>query len=171
MRTMLLILMMLISGSTWSQEPPCRATEAARALDFWLGDWTVHAGGAQVGVNGIVGELDGCAVFEHWTNSAGSEGKSLFYFDATMDSWHQVWVTENTERPGGLKLKHMIEHRDGMARFQGELMHPTRGAYLDRTTLTRQTDGSVHQLIEISFDDGVTWQATFDAIYRKVETP
>ncbi len=171
MRIMALILMMLMSGPALSQEPPCRSTEAARALDFWLGDWTVHAGGTQVGVNGIVRELDGCAVFEHWTNSSGSEGKSLFYFDAAMDSWHQVWVTENTESAGGLKLKHMTEHGDDMARFQGDLVHPTRGAYLDRTTLSREPDGSVRQLIEISFDSGMTWHSTFDAIYRKVETP
>lgn len=171
MRTMLLILMMLVTGPAWSQAMPCRATEAAQALDFWLGNWTVHTGGTQVGVNGIVRELDGCAVFEHWTNTAGNEGKSLFYFDAAMDSWHQVWVTENTERPGGLKLKRMIEHGDSMARFQGELIHPTRGTYLDRTTLTREPGSSVRQQIEISFDGGVTWQTTFDAIYRKVETP
>lgn len=171
MRLAFVIVVFLLGGAAHAQTAPCRETETARALDFWLGDWTVHAGGNQVGVNGIVLELKGCAVMEHWTNSAGNEGKSLFYYDAALDSWHQTWVTEDTGRPGGLKQKTLIEYSDGMARFQGEIEHPTRGTYLDRTTLSREADLSVRQLIEISFDGGTSWQPTFDAIYRRVETP
>ena len=149
----------------------CADSEIGRALDFWLGDWTVHAGGEQVGTNAIRSELKSCAIFEHWRNSRGGEGKSLFYFDGIAMNWRQVWVTEDTRRPGGLKHKQLVDFADGMVRFSGTLEHPTRGEYLDQTTLTRQPDGNVRQLIEISFDDGATWQTTFDALYKRPETP
>lgn len=171
MRTMMIGLMMTMAGASGAAKADCDSTDAAKALDFWLGDWTVSVGENQVGKNGIVKTLKGCAVFEHWENRAGNQGKSLFYFDAVADSWSQVWVTEDTSRPGGLKHKDMIAFSDGMVRFRGQLEHPTRGAYLDQTTLTRQADGSVRQLIEISFDDGASWQTTFDALYRRPEVP
>jgi hypothetical protein len=37
---------------------------------------------------------------------------------------------------------------------------------LDRTTLTLQADATVRQVIEISKDDGRTWNLKYDAIYR-----
>lgn len=171
MRAAIYLIFALLGSQAQAQDSVCRTEDGARALDFWLGDWTVHSNGEQVGTNGIVRALDGCAVFEHWENRFGNQGKSLFYFDAVANLWQQVWVTEDTSQPGGLKLKTMVGAGDGMIRFQGTLEHPARGQYLDRTTLTRQPDGSVRQLIEISFDDGATWQPTFDAFYRKVETP
>lgn len=171
MRVIAALFLLFFAGPAIAQDSNCRMSEAGRALDFWLGDWTVYQGNTQIGVNGIQLELGGCAVFEHWTNSAGNEGKSLFYFDAAADIWQQVWVTEDTGRPGGLKLKQMTERGEGMARFEGELEHPTRGAYLDRTTLTLQPNGDVRQLIEISFDGGTNWQQTFDGTYKRVETP
>jgi hypothetical protein len=36
----------------------------------------------------------------------------------------------------------------------------------DRTTSTRQPDGKVRQLIEVSIDTGQTWRTTFDAVYE-----
>jgi hypothetical protein len=36
----------------------------------------------------------------------------------------------------------------------------------DRTTLTGFGDGTVAQLIEHSRDGGITWEASFDAVYE-----
>lgn len=171
MRTRLFGLLFMMISSTSTAQAACADTAAGRALDFWLGDWTVHTGEDQVGTNAIQKALDGCAIFEHWENRFGNQGKSLFYFDAVEDTWQQVWVTEDTSRPGGLKLKSMAAQAEGMVRFEGTLMHPTRGEYLDRTTLTLETDETVRQLIEVSFDGGASWQISFDAVYRPVEVP
>ena len=149
---------------------PCRNTTNARALDFWVGVWRVEGvDGSFYGDNRVETALSGCAVFEHWRNREGSEGKSLFYFDAATDLWQQVWVTGDTSRQGGLKQKQMIAATtDGAVRFQGEVARPEGGFYLDRTTLTPLEGGRVRQVIEVSTTDGKEWITTFDAIYIPV---
>lgn len=149
--------------------PPCRAHENGSALDFWVGDWRVTSrdGETEYGSNRIVADLDGCAVFEHWTSARGGAGKSLFTFDARTGDWAQVWVTPNTGRPGWLKHKKLIERfDDGGVRFQGTYPGDKEGVeILDRTTLTPAENGAVRQHIEISTDGGATWRTTFDALY------
>ncbi len=146
---------------------PCRETETARALDFWIGSWEVSDGRSTLyGLNRIEWDAGGCAIHEYWENSEGARGTSLFYYVVNEDSWHQVWVTEDTSTPWGLKLKDLVEVFDnGAVRFQGALTSNHGNAYLDRTTLTPNGDGTVQQLIEISMDSGETWRTTFDAVY------
>lgn len=155
-------------SSSVQETMACRTGDHATALDFWVGDWRVtdEADTKFYGTNRVERAVQGCAIFEHWTNRQGGEGKSLFYFDATKDTWAQVWVTGDTSRPGGLKLKMLVDSPGkGSARFRGELTHPDRGTWFDRTTLTPLADGTVRQHIEIS-DDGETWTTTFNAIYH-----
>lgn len=169
MRTLRLSLcaLFVFLPSANAQEPAaCRATEASRALDFWVGDWDVFVGGDRAGTNRITVILDGCGVTEDWLNIYDQAGHSLFYFDVARDIWHQVWVTPNTGTPGGLKLKEMMPFPDsgGAVRFEGEITRPDGSGYLDRTTLTPLPDGNVRQHIEVS-EDGETWLSTFNAIY------
>jgi hypothetical protein len=117
--------------------------------------------------------LDGCAVIENWHGvEAGDDGKSLFSYDARRHSWEQVWVTQDTTRPGGLKHKHLLGIFYGnIVKFQGELTDPGRHRVLDRTTLIPLTDGRVRQTIEWSRDRGKTWQIRFDAYYNRKDRP
>jgi len=153
-------------------EPPCRAADDGKALDFWLGEWTVTSedGVTPFGVNRIEMALDGCAIFENWTGSTGGEGKSLFSFDARRGVWDQVWVTGDTGKPGGVKHKRLTQHVGGGVRFEGTLISENGAPYLDRTTLTPLGDGRVRQLIEISTDGGKSWRATFDGYYARKPT-
>lgn len=147
--------------------PPCEDVPAFQMLDFWVGEWTVHAGDQQVGTNRIVKVLDGCAVEEHWTGGSGGRGRSLFYFVPGLQEWRQVWVTDRATAPGAVKEKRLVESFEGAGvRFQGEIPLPEGGSYLDRTTLTPLPEGRVRQLIEISPDGGESWRTTFDAEYR-----
>lgn len=171
------LLALAVPAGSQAQEPAeelpvCRGESSGRALDFWLGEWAVfdRASGRKAGHNLIEMKLDGCAIFEHWTGVGGSRGKSLFYYDARTEKWTQVWVTGNTARPGGLKIKQRIEIPGPGVRFQGRIELEDGGTHLDRTTLTPHDDGTVAQHIEISRDGGKTWQTTFDAIYRPLET-
>jgi len=129
------------------------------ALDFWIGKWDVSQNGQLVGTNTVEATLNGCAVLEHWRDVAGGEGSSLFYYDPSADAWKQVWVTDQALRLGGMKEK--SEQKDFTSstriRFQGAI---------DRTTLTREADGKVRQLIERSAEGGKTWRTTFDAVYQ-----
>ena len=137
-------------------------------LDFWIGEWDVWTGGERVGENRIEKILEGCAIMEHWKDARGGEGKSLFYVVPALAEWRQVWVTEDPSVLGAVKEKTLIERLEGGGvRFQGEVPLLGDGTYLDRTTLTPLSDGTVRQVIERSTDDGATWQSSFDAVYRR----
>jgi hypothetical protein len=148
----------------------CLSLPRMHALDFWLGSWTVSWRGQVVGTNRIETMLKGCAIMEHWRDVEGAEGKSVFYYDPTTDRWKQVWLTDHAFRRGGTKEKtELREHTSsGRVLFQGRYPDPESGATItDRTTLTRQADGTLRHLIEVSTDDGKTWRTSFDGLYRR----
>jgi hypothetical protein len=161
-----------IAAMLWaiaSQAQECKESPRMHALDFWLGQWDVSQDGQFVGTNTIETTLNGCAIFEHWRDVEGGQGTSLFYYDGGAARWKQVWVTERALAVGGTKEK--IEQSEftssGHIRFQGQ--YPAgehEKTITDRTTLTRQADGTVRQVIEISRDAGRTWRTIFDAVYR-----
>lgn len=147
---------------------PCRTGRWSTALDFWVGDWKVinASDGSAAGANLVERVLDGCGVIENWHGvDKGDDGKSLFTYDATRHTWDQVWVTQDTSRPGGLKHKTMVAlNYAGVPVFQGKIATP-KGTIFDRTSLTPYTDGRVRQKIEWSKDNGKTWKTVFDAFY------
>ena len=152
----------------WAASPGCSGGRA-QALDFWIGHWrVVDAAGIEVGRNQAEKVLAGCAVIEHWRASDGSQGKSLFFYNADNQLWRQVWVTEDTRPAGGLKEKTLVSPASEVAlRFQGLLQSASQAVILDRTTLTPLADGRVQQTIEISRDGGRSWQTVFDAFYQR----
>jgi hypothetical protein len=146
--------------------PPCASDSAYAVLDFWVGQWEVFVGDQKVGENRIEKILNGCAITEEWIDSRGSRGHSLFYLLPATGRWRQVWVTDQAMRRGGVKEKEMIAHLpNGVVRFQGTIALPGGENYLDRTTLTPVAPGEVRQVIQISTDQGESWQTTFDARY------
>ena len=168
-RELLLLLVTLPALASGQDEPPprCGDLDTYHALDFWVGEWDVYVGKERVGHNLVEKTLDGCAIIENWTAADGGKGKSLFFVDYD-GHWAQIWVTERATAPGGTKEKVMVDDPpDGSVRFQGVIRHPDVGAWLDRTTLTPQDDGRVRQLVEVSRDNGESWNPTFDAIYRR----
>jgi hypothetical protein len=152
---------------------PCREQAMGRALDFWIGDWTVtNIDGSKAGTNRIERMLDGCAVTESWHGvDAGDDGMSLFTYDARRHNWDQVWVTQDTSRPGGIKHKTMtgVLHA-GAVRFEGTI-DTAKGAIVDRTTLTPWLGARVRQTIAWSKDGGRTWKTVFDAFYNRKGHP
>jgi ketosteroid isomerase-like protein len=154
------ICVVLAFWAVTSQAEECRQAPRMRALDFWIGKWDVSQNGQLDGTDTVEATLDGCAVLEHWRDVEGGEGSSLFYYDVSDDVWKQVWVTDQALHLGGMKEK--IEQKELTSntriRFEGAI---------DRTTLTREPDGKVHQLIERRVDDGKSWRTTFDAIYQR----
>lgn len=163
----LLILAPLLSVAQDDLPPACNDSDLYHQLDFWVGEWNVYVGDNLVGRNLIEKTLDGCAIFEHWSAIGGGDGKSLFFVDYE-GHWAQIWVSQWAMTPGGVKEKVMVnDPPEGSVRFQGVIRHPDAGAWLDRTTLTPLEDGAVRQLIEISEDNGESWNPTFDAIYRR----
>jgi len=145
---------------------PCREQAMGRAFDFWIGDW-------RAGENRVERILDGCAVIEHWHGvDAGDDGISLFSYDAARQSWEQVWVTQDTSRPNGLKHQKLtgILYANAL-RFEGRIALRNGKTILGRTTLTPWLDGRVRQTIENSNDGGKTWKIAFDAYYNRKDRP
>jgi hypothetical protein len=158
---------MLFASAALADE--CRQSPRMHALDFWLGQWDVSQGGQLVGTDTVEATLNGCAILEHWRDAEGGQGTSLFYYDRGADRWKQVWVTEQALAVGGTKEKiEQVEFTaSGRIRFQGQyLAHEHERTITDRTTLTREKDGAVRQVIEISQDAGRTWRTIFDAVHR-----
>ena len=142
----------------------CRATEVARNLDFWIGDWDVYVGTGLAGRDTVERILGGCGITERWRDTAGGEGMSLFAFDSRKDLWTQTWITGDSSVPGGIKFKVLRVHTPASTTFQGEIEGQSGAVYYDRTILTALPGGRVHQEIEVS-RDGVSWRSGFDAVY------
>jgi hypothetical protein len=160
--------LLLAQALSPSADHPCENDPVYHKLDFWLGHWDVvdMQDGTKGGENFIEKILDGCALIENWheLDPRGADGKSLFYYQRATKQWKQVWVTA----VGPIKEKKLVEEfKDGGVRFQGEIPKPDGTSYLDRTTLTPLKGDRVRQVIEISHDEGKTWQVTFDAEYRR----
>jgi hypothetical protein len=150
----------------------CALQPEYRLLDFWVGEWDVRVGAALDGHDRISRVLAGCALTEEWSDADGSKGFSLFYYVPGSAQWRQVWVTDYASRAGGVKEKQLIAQLDdGGVRFQGTIIGPQGRTYLDRTTLTPLPSGEVHQVIELSRDQGVTWRVVYDARYRHPSPP
>jgi hypothetical protein len=143
----------------------CRATEVAKSLDFWVGNWNVYVGSQLAGHDRVERELHGCGIIERWSEADGSgDGISLFAFDARKQIWTQTWVTDNSGQPGGIKYKVLRARGPGTTTFQGEIEGMSGAVYYDRTILSALADGRVRQQIQVS-RNGADWQTAFDAIY------
>ena len=166
------ILILFISPIYSQVDPekyPCKSLAEFNKLDFWLGEWDVFTqNGEKVGENRIEKILSDCAIMEQWVGNDGSQGKSLFYFDTVNKRWTQIWITENTMRPGGLKQKYLVTDfgDETHVRFQGQYFDGKGRIILDRTTLIKMNDGNIRQIIETSKDKGVNWRIGFDALYQ-----
>lgn len=151
----------------WSKETASSTcSSSALPLAFWLGRWDVYVDGKLDGHNVIESALHDCEVIEHWDDVSGMQGMSLFYFEPHAHQWKQVWVTDRTFSPGGVKEKALVYSSPDEVRFQGTVWLDSERMILDRTTLRKLDHGLVSQLIEYSKDGGSTWIKSYDAIYR-----
>ncbi|MCA9662552.1 MAG: hypothetical protein KC486_29700 [Myxococcales bacterium] len=137
------------------------AAEARRQFDFWVGEWEVVDGeGNRLGNNRIDRGLGGCALVERWVGAGGGRGRSLNFYDPSIDRWRQEWVDERgrlISYVGGIEAGAMV--------FAGKMIL-SDGTSL-RTRMTLQPEGAyVRQTIETSADGGDTWEPWFEGIYR-----
>lgn len=150
--------------------PKC-ADAMHRQFDFWVGDWDVTPtqGGPLIGRSRVESRFDGCVVHEHWFGNGNNIGESFNIYNTPTGQWEQFWVANTGNRlylHGGLVGASMV------LEGRHDKPDPKTGIVVrDRITYTPNPDGSVRQLWEISTDDGKTWAASFDGLYRKATTP
>jgi len=144
---------------------PCDAPER-RQFDFWVGRWQVSPTGSRkvVAASVIESLYGGCAIRENWMPIGQVGGGSLSSYVRGDRAWKQTWVDSSGSRAeftGGWNGQSMV--------LTGPWPLPNRTRIV-RMTYTPNSDGSVRQAGEDSFDGGRTWQPSFDFTYRKAPT-
>jgi hypothetical protein len=142
--------------------PPCSGAEY-RQFDFWLGDWDVTTpDGKPAGTNRVTRPLGDCVLQEHWKGRGGMTGESYNVYDRSSGRWHQTWVDDRGTLlllDGGLEGDKMVL-RGPERRVQGK-------PQLDRITWRPAGADEVHQVWEISSDQGKSWSVLFHGVYRR----
>lgn len=158
------VLLLLVATPLVAQGTPTYgcSSPAARAFDFWVGDWNVTVNGAPAGTNQITVEEDGCVLHEHWTGARGGTGQSFNFYDQREGVWHQVWVDN---QGGSLILTGRLT--DNRLVLEGTAPGADGRPQVQRLTFVRNEDGTVRQLWEASTDQGKTWAVVFDGLYRR----
>jgi hypothetical protein len=157
--------LLLAQAAAAQATPPACTSEEHAALDFWVGEWDVYPNGrdALVARSRIEKLYGDCAIRENWMPLRGSGGGSLSGFDPATGRWHQTWIGSS---PG-------VVHFEG-GQDEGKMVltgswpgsGPGGEDGLTRMTYSRVEGGAVRQFGEFSADNGVTWQPSFDLIYR-----
>lgn len=151
--------------------PPACESEGHGGFDFWVGEWDVYANGrdAQVANSKIERKFNGCAVIENWMPLRAPGGTSLNHFDPSSGRWKQKWVGSS---PGAVEFEGgIVDGKMVLVGYWPSANGPGQDA-LTRMTYTKNEDGSVRQHGEASTDHGVSWQTSFDFIYRpKKDSP
>ena len=148
--------------STQGQRSDCSTSEH-RQFDFWVGNWSVSAGGGEAGTNDVTLILGKCVIQEHWTGKGGGTGQSFNFYNRADGQWHQLWVDD-----AGFVLELAGRYVAGKMILSGETVGKDGKRVLQRLTFfDNHSDGTVRQLWESSTDQGQTWQVTFDGMYRK----
>jgi hypothetical protein len=131
----------------------CAANPDNRALDFWLGEWTIAAPGGSA-TSGVTLELGKCMVVERWDGGRGHSGENLFAYSADDKSWHGMFA----DNEGRVHVFLDGKVANGTAEFSG----PSRGSHgetvLNRVKIHRISETHVEQIWQKSVDGGKTWR-------------
>jgi tetratricopeptide (TPR) repeat protein len=140
---------------------PCLTRDESRRFDFWVGEWEVkNAQGQPAGQSSVQRLLEGCALYENWTDLQGGGGKSLNSYNTDVKQWQQFW----TDQYGRVTEYRESEWLDGSLRFTAKQIMP-QGPALLHMTFTPVKPDVVRQFGEMSVDGGKTWTPTFDLYY------
>jgi hypothetical protein len=159
-----LLLAQATAAQTPPPPPPCEGENYA-ALDFWVGDWDVYPNGRDnlVAHSKIEKLYSGCAIRENWMPLRGAGGGSLTGYDPGTKLWHQTWIGS---APGVVQFDGGPV--DGKMVLTGywQGSGPNGEDGMTRMTYSRVEGNAVRQFGEFSADHGLTWQPSFDFVYR-----
>lgn len=143
---------------------PCVSNPGNRALDFWLGDWSVSApGSAPNAKSNVVLELDKCVVVERWDGGRGHVGENLFAYSGDDKKWHGMF----TDNEGRVHVFLDSEAAPNQVSFSGPSQGENGESFLNRVTIRRVDANTVEQAWEKSSDGGKTWSSAFRGQYTR----
>jgi hypothetical protein len=100
----------------------CRGAEYHQ-FDFWLGSWDAYTGNGQLGGTNVVkSKLRGCVVEENWTGANLGRGRSINFYDASTNTWSQMWVSSGGCPTGVIMIEGGLA--DGSLTMRGRREQP-----------------------------------------------
>ena len=142
---------------------PCLTRKESRLFDFWVGEWDVRTPqGQSAGTSSVQLLLEGCALYENWTDTQGSSGKSLNSYNPATKQWQQYWTSQN----GTVTEYRESEWVGQSLRFKAT-QTTAQGPALLRMTFTPVNPDLVRQFGETSSDGGKSWTISFDLYYHR----
>ena len=147
-----------------ADEGPCVGQPESRALDFWLGEWTIGVPNEHTDATSKVSlELGDCVVVERWDGGHGHVGENMFGYSADDKSWHGMFADS---------VGHVHVFVNGHAGSDSaEFVGPSKAAngetVLNRITISRNGPDQVRQLWAKSSDGGKTWTTVFQGEYTR----
>ena len=145
----------ILAEATEPEKPKPCTSDKHRAFDFWLGEWavTVPSRDDWQADSTITSANNGCSIHESYRTPSGYTGKSINFYDAAADKWHQTWIDN---QGGALYL-------NGGSK-DGKMVLANANS---RITWSVEEDGRVRQLWESTSDEGKTWNVAFDGYYQR----
>jgi tetratricopeptide (TPR) repeat protein len=144
---------------------PCGAYPEYKQFDFWLGEWDVQANGQPHGPasrSSIQRIVEGCVIFENYTQPGGYSGKSFNFYDASLKKWRQTWVDS-----AGNVGEFSGPYKDNAIWYEGESHMANGTTILRKMTLSKIDEDHIRQYSEASTDGGKTWNVSYDLIYTR----
>ncbi|HKO54528.1 MAG TPA: hypothetical protein VJ276_01545 [Thermoanaerobaculia bacterium] len=146
--------------ATRRNQHPCAAAPEFRQFDYWLGEWDVQSNGQKIARSSIQLILDDCVVFENYATIDGRyAGKSFSVWNAPRRQWEQRYVDTTGafhEWIGALEGDHLV------FTWRYELNGVKT---LQKMTYVKEGPDQVRQKIDVSTDDGKTWNGSYDGLY------
>lgn len=135
---------------------------AARAFDFWLGEWDCTWPDGGRGTNSVYSDFNGRVVVENFDGrpSLAFQGMSVSVYDARADAWRQTWVDSE-----GNYLEFSGGPTQGAAM---ELRRRDHGGVLWRMVWCDVTRRGFEWRYERSEDGGSSWTTVWPISYRRV---
>ena len=161
---LLVSLTLMPSSALAAEAQSCPAMPLSRALDYWLGNWTVsYPGGPKGSSSKVVLQLDKCLFVEQWGDSKGHRGENVFAYGQDDHTWHGLFA-DNRGR-----LHVFVEGTvvAGTAEFIGPSRGDDGGAVLNRLRVIRIDANTLKQIWDKSVDGGHTWKPDFALNYRR----
>jgi hypothetical protein len=154
---------MLISFAAPAAARAACTAAAYHQFDFFVGQWSVYdAKGHPVGSDDVEKRLNGCVIYERYTNPDGSVGIGLSGYQAKLGTWHQDFMGDD-----GLVVALDGAKGAGAAMVMSGHDYPADGTRrLDRGIWTVH-GAVVEETWLVSTDNGKTWKTQFHGFFHR----
>ena len=162
---LLLFLSLAFFHNTSAQNACTCCTEAHKAFDFWVGDWTVvDTSGNKVGDNTLTKIESNCVLQESWRGAQGVTGTSINFYEKADSTWNQVWIDSQGNI---LRLKgNLVDDRMVLL---SEMTEAKGKQYYNQVSWIPNDDGTVKQVWEVYDAKDQLLQTLFIGIYHRKE--